>query len=117
MTVREYLNENLKPLLPGSWIVYDFDRTLTNISRITAIYVHKSVEPAPEHGSLMHTISLIIADPTQSEEAAETRLDDHLADLLPLLQTIPGIDFQRASKGMRDGFPAWDIELQIKTTS
>ncbi|MBN9612567.1 MAG: hypothetical protein J0H64_03740 [Actinobacteria bacterium] len=117
MSVREYLNENLKPKLPQEWLVIDYDKTLTNIGRVTAVYVHKTVEPAPEQGSLLHTVSLVVADPTQAEAAADERLDDHMEDLIPVIQAIPGILFQRAAKGMRDGFPCWDIELQIKTTS
>lgn len=116
MSVRTWLNTNLKPLLPSSWVVHDHDRTLTNISKVTAIYVHKTVEPGPEQGSLLHTVSLIVADPTQAETKAEDRLDDLMEDLIPVIQAIGPIDFQRAEKGTRDGFPCWDIQIQIKTT-
>lgn len=116
MSVRSYLNTHLKPVLPSEWIVYDHDRTLANISKVTVVYVHQAVEPGPEQGSLLHSVILIVADPTQAEAKADAVLDDHMEDLIPTIQAIPAIDFQRAEKGTRDGFPCWQITIQIKTT-
>lgn len=117
MSVREYLNANVRPSLVAlGWVVYDYDRTLTNISKVSVVYVHQSVEPGPEQGSLLHTVQLVIADPTQAEAKAETRLDDLMEDLIPVIRDVPAIDFQRAEKGTRDGFPCWQITIQIKTT-
>jgi hypothetical protein len=115
MSVRTYLNEHLRPVLPPAWVVYDFDKTLTNISKVTVIYVHQSVEPAPHQGGLMHTVQILVVDPTQAETAMENHLDDHLEDLIPLMQALPQIEFQRAEKATRDGFPCYAISLQIRT--
>ena len=120
MSVRDYLNETLKPLLtaaPLKWVVYDHDRTLTNISRVTAIFVVESIEPGPENGSLLHNVVLVIVDPTQDEAKAEDRLDDHMEDLIPALTAIPALTFTRAEKATKDNFPAWKITVQIKTTA
>ena len=117
MSVREFLNASLKPLLPSSWIVHDYDRTLTNISKITALYVHKSIEPAPEVGGYLHTVSLVIADPTQAEGKADDNLDDVMEDLIPALAAVAEIQFVRADKGTRDTYPCWDVQLQIKTNA
>lgn len=116
MSVREFLNASLKPVLPSSWIVYDFDKTVSNIGKVTVLYVHKTVEPGPQVGSLTHTVSILILDPTQGEQKADTQLDDHMEDLIPLMQAIPNLQFQRADKGTRDGFPCWDVQLQIQTS-
>lgn len=117
MTVRTYLNQNLRPLLPAGWVVYDHDRTLTKISKVTALYVHRAIEPAPEQGWFLNTVSLVVCDPTQSEGKADVHLDDVMVDLIPALAAVGGIQFLRAEKGTRDTFPAWDVQLQIKTTA
>ena len=51
------------------------------------------------------------------EGAADDRLDDHLVDLIPLMDAIPQLEFLRADKGTRDGFPCWDVQLTIITTT
>lgn len=117
MSIRDYLNATVRPLLPSGWVVYDYDRTLTTISKVTVVYVHKSIEPAPETGLLLHTVSLVVADPTQAEQKADDRLDDILEDLIPALTAASALQFVRADKGMRDTYPAWDIQVQIKTNA
>ncbi|KKX96925.1 hypothetical protein [Microbacterium sp. Ag1] len=117
MSVREFLNESLRPLLPSSWVVYDFDKTISNIAKVTVLYVHKSVEPGPQVNSLSHVVSILVLDPTQAEKTADDHLDDHMEDLIPAMRNVPNIQFLRAEKGTRDGFPCWDIQLQIQTTS
>lgn len=118
MSVREYINAAVKPLLPSVWIFHDYDKTISNIGKVTCVVVHKSVEPAPHQGSLNHTVSLVILDPTQAEKTMDDHLDDHMEDLIPVLQSVPNIQFLRADKGTHaSGFPCWDVSLQIQTTA
>lgn len=117
MTVRDFFNAQIRPELPAGWVVYDYDKTISNIGKVTVLFVHKSVEPGPQFSSLTHTVSVVVLDPTQAEKTADDHLDDHMEDLIPVLRAIPNIQFQRADKGTRDGFPCWDISLQIHTTS
>lgn len=118
MTVRTYLTGYLQPAVEAlGWLYYDHDRTLSAIGKVTALLVHTRVEPAPEQGSLLHTVSLVVVDPTQQETAAENNLDDHMEDLIPILQGIPAVQFVQAEKGTRDSSPAWDIQITVKTTA
>lgn len=117
MSVRAYLNTNLTPLLPTSWVVFDYDRTLSQIAKVTALYVHKDIEPGGEQGALLHNVSLVVVDPTQTEAVFDDRLDDLMEDLIPIIDQLPEVVFQRASKGTRDNYPCWDIQLQVKTTA
>lgn len=117
MTVRDFFNTVVKPELPTGWVIYDHDKTVNNIGKPTVLFVHKSVEPGPQFNQLVHTVSIVVLDPTQVEKTMDDHLDDHMEDLIPVLQGIPNLQFQRADKASRDGFPCWDIQLQIQTSS
>lgn len=120
MSVRDYFNANLRPLLPPTWLVYDYDKTVTSIGKVTALFLHQSVEPGPYPGSLAHTINLTIIDPSTSEKAMDDRLDDLLEDIIPALIEDPATEFIRADKGTwpdpNPTNPAWTIQLRITTT-
>lgn len=117
MSVRDFFNEVVRPELPTSWVVYDHDKTVSNIGRVTVLFVHKSVEPGPQANSLTHTVEIDVLDPTQADKTIDDHLDDHMEDLIPVLQKIPNLQFIRADKASRDGFPCWAISLSIQTTS
>lgn len=120
MSVRTYFNEHLKTLLPPSWVIYDYDKSVTSIGKVTALFLHQSVEPGALAGSLAHTINLVIIDPSTTEKSMDDRLDDLLEDIIPALTADAATEFIRADKGTypdpNPTNPAWTIQLRITTT-
>lgn len=120
MSVREYFNTNIRPLLPEEWVVYDHDRTVGNVAKVTALFRHQTVEPGSLAGSLVHGIDLVVIDPSTAEKTMDDRLDDLLEDVIPALIADPGVEFVRAEKGAypdpNPTNPAWSISLRITTT-
>lgn len=116
MSVRSYLAEKIKPAVTArGWAFHDHDRSLGQISKPTALLVHTRVTPGPQLGHLVHTVALIVCDPTGVEKVIDNRLDEHLEDLIPVLQAIPNVQFVDAEKGTREDYPAYIINLTIQT--
>ncbi len=121
MSVRTYLADQIRPLLPTGWVFYDHDRTLPTVGKVTALLVHSRVEPGPQQAILTHSVVLVIVDPTQVEGHMDDRLDDHLEDLIPLLRGIPNVQFVSAERAAYPAneptYPAWSIQLTVQTTA
>lgn len=116
MTVRSYLSGYIKPAVTSlGWAFHDHDKSLGTVGKVTALLVHTRVEPAEHQGHLRHTVSLVVVDSSTVEKNIDNRLDEHLEDLIPVLQTIPNVQFIDAEKGTREEYPAYVITLTIQT--
>lgn len=119
MSVRKYLADHIRSVLPSGWVFYDHDKTLSTVGKTTALLMHTRIEPGPQQGVLTHTVSLTVVEPSQVEGHMDDRLDDVLEDLIPLLRSIPNVQFLSAERGAYPAndptYPAWSIQLSVQT--
>lgn len=116
--VRAYLGPILRPQLEAlGWIFHDHDRSLPTVGKPTALLVRTRIAPGAAQGLLASTVQLVIVEPSRVEKQIEDSLDDHLEDLIPVLQQIPNVEFVSAEAGTREERPCWLVTLTVQTAA
>lgn len=117
-SVRDWLKEQLGPLLPSGWVIIPNQRMPETIDRITVIIKHSEMERLAEApiGNLRHRVILTIADPHEDDVKAENALDDSVLELVTALDGLAQISWSTARKvAVQDPYIGWDIELSVIT--
>lgn len=117
--VRDWLQEQLTPLLPPSWQIIPNQVMPQTLSRITVVIKHLEMERLAEAplGSLRHQIILTVADPHEDQVKAENALDDEVLKLCTALDSLDGLTWTGAKKvAVRDPYIGWDITLTVIST-
>lgn len=116
-TVREWLEDALKPVLPSGWRIIPNQRIPETIDRITVVIKHIRIAPLAEapKGHLSNDVIITVADPHTDQARAEDALDDEVLELVNALQTIAGITWTGADKVLVNTTDnlGWDIACSI----
>ena len=117
-SVRDYLEAQLKPLLPGTWTFIPNQTMPETISQTVVILKHGRIEklPAAPIGHLLNTVTLTIVDPHVDEVKAENALDDAVVELCSAIDGMDRINWSLAEKvTVKDPYIGWDITLTVIT--
>lgn len=119
VSVRTWLEGQLKPVLPASWRIIPNQRIPETIDRITVMLSFTRIERLPEApiGSLKNYVTITVADPHQDLVKAENALDDAVNELCTALDGLSDqLLWTGASKVLvKDLYWGWDITVEIIT--
>ena len=117
VNVRNYIINQLKPLLPKKWLVKAFNAlpdkiTTTSVVLVFESYARTTVAP---RGPRTANFTLSIVTPQTIPGAADDALDDDVIDLLNAIDTLAetGLRWTTAVRGVASGQPGFDIGLSI----
>jgi hypothetical protein len=116
--IRQYLVDQLKPLLPEKWRWYAYNTNLDNLSTPVAMLWLQTITRTPEApmGFRSTTFLLTIVEPKQDPAQREDPLDENLIELVDAIDTIPNVRWTRAERAtFQDTYLAFDITLEIIT--
>lgn len=120
MSVREWLDENLKPLLPEGWRWVPYQRNVDTLDAVTVIWKQSRIVPLDEAplGAVRVEGTLTVCTPHQDIARAEEALDDAVTDLCSALDGLDGIAWTSAQKvALGEGGPlGYDIEIWTTAT-
>jgi hypothetical protein len=115
-SVRQWLQDELTPLLPTGWKVLPNQVGTETLSKVTVVIKHlgiKKLSEAPVH-HLSNDVTITIIDPHTDQVRAENALDDSVLELVTALDSLPGLTFISAKKVFADEtYLGWDIETTI----
>jgi hypothetical protein len=116
VSVRDWLDAALVPLLPSGWRVIKNQRMPETLSQTTVIIKHlaiKKLADAPAN-HLSNEVTLTIVDHHTDQDLAENTLDEAVLTLVTALDSLPSLMFTGAKKVFAsDLYLGWDIELTI----
>jgi len=115
-SVREWLTEQITPLLDDSWRILPNQRMPATIDRITVVVKYTAMERLAEapQTHLRNTVTLTIADPHEDQVKAEDALDDAVLALCTVLDSLPRIGWTGAQKVLvNETYLGWDITLTV----
>jgi len=118
VSVRAYVEAQIKPLLPAEWKFIPNQTMPETISQTVVIVKHSRIEklPAAPIGHLQNTVTLTIVDPHADEVKAENALDDSVLELLTAIDGHERINWSLAEKvAVKDPYIGWDITLTVIT--
>lgn len=120
MGTRAELAGALRGILPATVAVIAQPAALANLApgvTYALMLVRRRVEPGPTMGTYAETFDVLVLEPSQDEARAEDNLDDHLSEVLEILEPLKWAAFRSAERETyADSWPAYRIELQITTT-
>lgn len=111
-TVRGWLDENLKPLLPATWKLIPYQRMPQTISAPTVLFKQLSFTNLPEAPAAALEVAIVItvADPHLDQDRAEDALDDEVLELVFALDSLPNLSWSTAQKVLvNETYLGWDI--------
>lgn len=118
--VRDWLVEQLTPLLPRKWNIVPVQRNVDTLSTTTVILKQQSIARLPEapQGARVVEYLMTVAVPNQDTARGEAQLDDDVITLLDAIDQIgSALKWTTAQKVvLSDQFPAYDITLTIPYT-
>ncbi len=99
-TVREWLTENLAPLLPEDWKWVDNERAVDVTEAVTVRWAQRRIAPLAETPLSHLGVEgiLTVFSPRIDTERAEDELDDAVLELVYALQSLQGVKFTEATK-------------------
>jgi hypothetical protein len=117
--IRQYLVDQLKPLLPSKWRWYAYIANPDVLSTPVAILQLQTITRTPEAPLSGHTVAftLTIVEPKTDPAKREDPLDESLIELVYAIDTIPNVKWTRAERAMfQDTYLAFDITLEVVTS-
>lgn len=118
VSVRTFLETELKPLLPAGWRIIPNQRIPETIDRVTVFFAVTRIESLPEAplGSLKNYVTVTVASPHQDQVKAENALDANVLKLCTALDGHKSIRWTGADKVLvKDPYIGWDITVEITT--
>ncbi len=116
MNARTELAEALTPLLPSGWVIVP---TVRGIDRMTVphLIINASrIAPGSTSGALLTTFGITIVEPKTDVDAAESALDDEVAEFLTALLALTWCHWESASKQVyEERHLAWTFDLETIT--
>jgi len=117
-SVRSWLAEQLKPLLPEGWRLLEVSSLPDTLSTVTVVLKHLGMRPLAEapKGHLLNEVVVTIADPHGNLDKADDELDNNVLDLVHALDSVKKIIFTEAKKVLVDErWLGWDITCSTIT--
>ncbi|MGV8851715.1 MAG: hypothetical protein ACOH1M_03995 [Rhodoglobus sp.] len=115
-SVRQWIQDELTPLLPTGWKVIPNQVGIETISNVTVVIKHlgiRKLSEAPVY-HLSNDVTITIIDPHTDQVRAENALDDSVLELVTALDSLPGLIFVSAKKVFaEETYLGWDIETTI----
>lgn len=118
-SLRDWIDEQLTPLLPDAWSLIPNQRIPETINATTVVLKHLKIERLEEAplGQLRNTVTLTVADPHQDQVTAENELDESVLTLCTALDALPKLNWTGAEKVLvSDTYLGWDITLTVITS-
>jgi hypothetical protein len=118
MPIRNWVIEQLTPLLPKSWKLIPYSTNLDRLSQPVVMLQLQSLSRTPSAPNSGHTVefTLTVIEPNTDPAQREDLLDDKLDDLVYAIETIPNVTWTKAERAMfADSYLAFDITLEIVT--
>ncbi|WIA98031.1 hypothetical protein [Curtobacterium sp. MCBA15_004] len=123
---RDWIKEQLAPLLPRRWDLAVYTRKPDDISRPTVIVTLQKIERLPESplGSQLVTYLVTVVDPAADWSQADALLDDEIVDLVNALDAtrnergLPILRWTSADRNTwSDTYLAFDITVTAVITA
>lgn len=114
--MRDFLTEQLKPLLPEGWRWVPFQRNVDALDVMTVLWKQTRMAPLPEAPVSWVRVEgvLTVVSPNQDIERSEAALDDAVLDLVLALDSLPRIGWTEANKVLvADQYFGWDVSIYI----
>lgn len=114
-SVREWLEDELTPLLPTAWKIIPNQVGVETLSKVTVIISHLAIRKLADAPSYMENdVTITILDPHTDQVRAENDLDDNVLELATALDSLSGLIFQSANKVFAaETYLGWDIKVSI----
>lgn len=115
-TIRNWLAEQLTPLLPSGWKIAPGMGIPTTIDRTWVAIKNLRIAPFAEapKGHLTNFTTVTVASKFTDQAKATDVVDDQVLELVMDLLTIEGLTFIDANKVLvNDTYIGWDISLSI----
>lgn len=99
-SVRHYLIDQLKPLLPRAWKLYPYSTTPDAFTKPIVTLTLDSItkDPAAPNSHRIAAFVVGVLEPKVDAATREDSLDDSLIDLLTAIETIPSVIWQKAER-------------------
>lgn len=119
MSVREWLDENLAPLLPEGWRWVPYQRNIDVLEVTTVIWKQSRILPldAAPLGAVRIEGTLTVATPHTDIERAEEALDAAVTELCSALDGLDGIAWTDATKVSLGEAGPLGYDISIWTTA
>lgn len=119
MFVRDWLDENLAPLLPAGWRWVPEQRNLDTLDAVTVIWKQSRIMPLDEAplGAVRVEGTLTVATPLTDIKRAEAALDDAVTELCSALDGLDGIVWTEAQKVALGESGPLGYDISIWTTA
>lgn len=118
VSVRQFLEAQLTPLLPTTWRIIPNQRLPETIDRVTVFFSVTRIESLAEApiGSLKNFVTITVASPNKDVVRAENALDKNVLTLCTALDGHKNIRWTGADKVLvKDPYWGWDIHTEITT--
>lgn len=118
VSVRQFLEDQLTPLLPTTWRIIPNQRIPETIDRTTVFFSLTRIESLAEApiGSLKNYLTITVASPNKDVVRAENALDKNVLTLCTALDTHERIRWNDAEKVLvKEAYWGWDIRVEIIT--
>lgn len=118
VSVRQFLETQLTPLLPTSWRIIPNQRLPETIDRVTVFFSVTRIESLAEApiGSLKNFVTITVASPNKDMVRAENALDKNVLTLCTALDGHKDMHWTDAEKVLvKDPYWGWDIRVEIIT--
>lgn len=114
---RDYLEAQLKPLLPRTWKIVPVQRNLDALSRVTVMLKQQKISKEPSAPLSHHLLDFIVTVicPNTDVATAEVKLDDQVDDLIFAIDATKNVRWTDATKVVFGNaeYPAYDITVQV----
>jgi hypothetical protein len=114
-TARDALANLLGPLLPDSWVVAPYARTIERIDKTVVMLHATEIRPAPAAPGSSVEVDYVVSvtSPKTDETVAQTALDDDVTTLCLALGSTSWVIFRNATPTTVSSYFAWDVNITV----
>ena len=114
-SVRDWLEKQLKPILPDNWMIRKNHTSDGLNAKVTVTFKHQRISKtsAAPGASLENRVVITVTHPSTDQAQAENALDDQVLEVCSALDTIENLDWTEAEKVLDNDRLAWDITTLI----
>jgi hypothetical protein len=116
-SLRAQIKAALKPLLPNSWDIYDYETDPTVETRPALVIRSRSITQTPAAPGSSYTVSFVLSlyEPKTDPSTREDALEEKLSLLTAALADLPGLVWTSADKALApdNSHLIYDIALTV----
>lgn len=115
MSIRQQLEDGLKPYLPDTWRVTAYERDIDRPDRPTFMLRQKRYRYDQSIGRLVAVFKLTLISPHEDDKKAEDALDTEVGDVLDaIVSQLDAVRILAAEKARfgKAGYASWDIDIE-----